>query len=664
MDGGRGAWANGGGGGNKHNSGGGGGSNYSAGGVGGNQANFCPSTPVGGVGGYAMTYTWPIFMGGGGGCSDNNNQVGTPGMNGGGIIIIKASTLVGNNDSIISNGLSCGIILNNIGDGAGGGGAGGTILLSVGNYSSGVVVQANGGHGGDQNTSYGACFGPGGGGGVGAVWFSQASLPGSVTVATNAGAAGIDLNPNSSCFLQSYGAAAGASASGQLFNLSLPEGTVPGPIVNLGNDSSYCSGTITLNAGNPGFNYLWSTGATTQQINVTAGGTYWVTITDPTGGCTSTDTIIFSGSGLTVNLGADTIICGGNQLTLNAGNSASSCVWNTGDTTSVITATTSGTYSVIITNAQGCTGSDAISINFQPPLQVELGNDSVYCNGTIALNAGNPGCTYLWNTGSNSQLIGISSGGTYWVIVATPAGCIASDTITFQSALQVSLGGDIIDCIGNPVTLTASGTGTSYLWSTGATSNSIVVMTAGQYWVMGSDSFCSSTDTINVILQMLTVNLGPDIVTCDSVMNLYSPITGDTYQWSTGETTSSILVSTPGTYSLTVTSGNCTGSDVVNIVFAGSMNTVDFPNVFTPNASGVNDYFIPLLPVSTEIDLQIFDRWGCEVFHQVAINPSWDGTASDGKDVPVGVYYWIARYKTGCIIDENGIQTGFVTILR
>lgn len=526
LDGGRGAWSNGGGGGNKHNSGGGGGSNFSAGGGGGFQANFCPSTAVGGVGGYALSNTGNVvFMGGGGGCSDNNNQVGTTGQNGGGIVIIKAAAVSPNSHTIYANGISCGIIPNFIGDGAGGGGAGGSILLSIGTYNSSIGVQANGGDGGDQNTTYGSCFGPGGGGGVGVVWFSQAALPGNVSVFTTPGAAGVDLYINSQCYQQSYGAQAGASGTGELYNLVLPEGTQPGPAV-------------------------------------------------------------------------------------------------------------------------------------------DLGNDSTLCTGTVVLNAGNPGSTYQWSTGATSQTITVSNGGTYWVMVSNGGGCVSIDTIQFVAGVTVSAGADVVDCSVDSVTLSASGSATNWLWSTGATTSTTTVSANGQYWVTGTANSCNATDTVNVTLEEFVVDLGPDIVSCDSSVLLASPVSGTGYVWSTGDTSAVIAVTVGGTYSVTVSNGNCSATDGVNVDFAGSVVHVHYPNVFTPNRDGINDLFTPLTPSPAAVTLQVFDRWGVRVCATEGVNPTWDGRNADGKDVAEGVYYWIATYEIGCHETTAASNTGFVTILR
>ncbi|MBW8052047.1 MAG: hypothetical protein FVQ77_17235, partial [Cytophagales bacterium] len=212
---GRGALANGGGGGNEWNAGGGGGGNYGTGGRGGDQQAGCVSLPIGGEGGYNLNYSNSadkIFLGGGGGGGEQNDNQGTPGAGGGGIIIIIADTIVGNGFSIISNG-------NNVPtagiDGGGGGGAGGTILLDMQYYISTLNVTVNGGKGG--NTTNQGVHGPGGGGGGGIIWISDSILPAGVSVSLNGGLLGLTSNA------VPHGAANG-SAGNLLTDLDIPGG--------------------------------------------------------------------------------------------------------------------------------------------------------------------------------------------------------------------------------------------------------------------------------------------------------------------------------------------------------------------------------------------------------------------------------------------------------
>jgi len=212
---GKGAWSNGGGGGNAHDSGGGGGGNRSSGGRGGGRVyttfatchfqfyNGGGPTPVprmvsgGGYGGYALTPSATrIFMGGGGGAGQQSNVLQGGGGVGGGIIVIRASQLAvsGANRQIVANGqlgsFSAG------GDGSGGGGAGGSIYLNLANSSNvtggfNLTVRAQGGQGGRvSNGGPNACHGPGGGGGGGVIRISN--LPSAnVIVQRNGGVAGL-----------------------------------------------------------------------------------------------------------------------------------------------------------------------------------------------------------------------------------------------------------------------------------------------------------------------------------------------------------------------------------------------------------------------------------------------------------------------------------------
>jgi hypothetical protein len=192
---GRGAIANGGGGGNDHNAGGGGGANYGAGGFGGCEWSGCSDRNLDtrGIGGYALDYSTTlntIYMGGGAGAGHDNDQSATAGGNGGGIVIIQANELTGTNPVIDARGVNADSVLVVGQDGGGGGGAGGAVLLDIKNYSSTLLVKSNGGDGA-TTIFQGGHVGPGGGGGGGVVWLSQSQIPTGVTGQTSGGKHGI-----------------------------------------------------------------------------------------------------------------------------------------------------------------------------------------------------------------------------------------------------------------------------------------------------------------------------------------------------------------------------------------------------------------------------------------------------------------------------------------
>ncbi len=145
----------------------------------------------------------------------------------------------------------------------------------------------------------------------------------------------------------------------------------------------------------------------------------------------------FSGQ-MNVNLVPDITLCDGETAILDAGAWGGTYLWSTGETTQTITVSTAGNYSVTVTTPFG-TGSDDINVFVIPPIVVDLVPDiSLACNGgSVVLDAGNPGATYLWSTGETSQTITVSVIGIYSVIV-TAQGCSGSDEI------EVTIGGGIL----------------------------------------------------------------------------------------------------------------------------------------------------------------------------------------------------------------------------
>ncbi len=340
----------------------------------------------------------------------------------------------------------------------------------------------------------------------------------------------------------------------------------PLPVVNLGPDVVQCGGSVTLDAQNAGSTYLWSTGATTQTINVIISGTYTVTVTDANG-CSNTDAVDVTIHTLpTVDLGPDVTQCAG-TVTIDAGTPGATYSWSTGATTQQITVSTSGNYSVVITDANGCTANDNIDITINPLPTVDLGPNIAQCGGSVVLDAGNPGATYLWGTNETTQTITVSAGGTYSVVVTDANGCSNSDAVTvnINSSPTVNLGADVTQC-GGSVTLNAQNSGASYSWSTGETTQTIIVAASGTYSVVVTDANgCTGNDAVNVTINALpAVNLGPDVAQCGGSVTLDAGNAGATYLWGTSETTQAITVSASGTYSVVVTDANgCSANDAV-----------------------------------------------------------------------------------------------------
>ena len=144
--------------------------------------------------------------------------------------------------------------------------------------------------------------------------------------------------------------------------------------------------------------YLWSTGATTQTILVSAAATYGVTVTT-SAGCTGTTSVIVDiGNALTPNivLNGSANICEGDTLTLDAGSGFVSYIWSNGELGQTIATTLTDTFSVVVADASGCTG-----ISNQV---VTAAIDTPVCSCSFSPN---PVCL-------NQTVTGIADGDTSW----------------------------------------------------------------------------------------------------------------------------------------------------------------------------------------------------------------------------------------------------------
>ncbi|MGE4289475.1 MAG: gliding motility-associated C-terminal domain-containing protein, partial [Salinivirgaceae bacterium] len=327
------------------------------------------------------------------------------------------------------------------------------------------------------------------------------------------------------------------------------------------NDGVLCLGDTATLLASGGSSYLWNTGESTAQILADTAGTYTVTATNANG-CSSSvsrnivinplpvaNISITDQSGTTNN---DGVLCAGDTAALLA-TGGSSYLWNTGETSEQITADTAGTYTVTVTNANGCSNSTSknISVNLLPVATITLtdnsgttNNDGVLCLGDTAALLATGGSSYLWNTGETSEQITADTAGTYGVIVTNANGCSssASKNIVVNSLPVATISisdnsgttnNDGVLCAGDTAALSATG-GTSYLWNTGETNWEIVVTKAGEYHVTVSDNnACTNSvqQTIEV-KESPILNAGMDDELCGTMYELQASISSGAGQWS------------------------------------------------------------------------------------------------------------------------------------
>ncbi len=196
---------------------------------------------------------------------------------------------------------------------------------------------------------------------------------------------------------------------------------------------------------------------------------------------------------------------------------------------------------------------------------VDLGNDTSFCNGgSIILDAGNIGSTYVWSDLSTNQTLNVNSIGTYSVTVTDPNSCTASDIImiTANPSPTVNLGNDTTLCAGDySLVLDAQNPGASYFWNDGTTTQTLNVSTPGVYYVNITNGFgCQGTDTIDVSVYTIdnTTNTVSLTITANAVFA--------TYQWIdcnnsnlpiAGETNQSYTATANGSYAVIIYQLNC-----------------------------------------------------------------------------------------------------------
>ncbi len=340
--------------------------------------------------------------------------------------------------------------------------------------------------------------------------------------------------------------------------------------------SDICAGgTVTLTATSAtAVSYLWNTGATSQSIVVGTAGNYTVTVTDANG-CTRTSTprsvTVNPNPSPTVTASGPTTFCPGGSVTLTA-SLATSYLWSNGATTQAITVNTAGSFSVTATDDNGCQGASVpvnITVNSNPTPTITANGPTTLCQGQSVTLTASVGSSYLWNTGATTQSITVSAAGNYSVTVTDVNGCSGTSAplavvVNPRPTPTITAGGPTTFCQGGSVTLTASES-VSYLWSTGAVSQSITVSVSGSYWVRVIDANGCSGDSDPVIinvnpLPLPTVTADGPTTFCQGESVTLTASSAASYLWSTGETTQSITVSAAGNYQVTVTDVNGCGN--------------------------------------------------------------------------------------------------------
>jgi len=222
------------------------------------------------------------------------------------------------------------------------------------------------------------------------------------------------------------------------------------------------------------------------------------------------------------------------------------------------------------TDTNGCSATDSINFTINPVPDFNLGNLITSCEGEeeqIAISSGFT--TYEWNTGATDTSIVISVSGVYSLAVTNSYGCTNIDSVEaiFNLVPTFEIQGNTDYCEGDFANLSAAGAGNSYIWNTGSYSDSIIVLTSGDYSVTVSSNGCLGYDTISVVFHTNPIpDLGADINICDGTTTDLDAGSYDTYLWGDGSTNQILTVGNAGDYIVTVTNVyGCEGSDIIEV---------------------------------------------------------------------------------------------------
>lgn len=327
------------------------------------------------------------------------------------------------------------------------------------------------------------------------------------------------------------------------------------PTIDAGDDATICSGDeVTLAGDGAGLSgtYDWSGGVEDGvAFSPLATGEYTVTGTD-INGCFNTDIVTVTVNPLPVIEGGENVtICNGAPVTLNASGAGAggSYEWTGGVTDSTaFFPTTTATYTVTGTDANGCQNTDVVIVTVNPLPAINAGMDAAICIGeaiTLTGTGAGAGGTYVWDYGVvNGVSFEPTVTTTYTVVGTDVNGCENSDavSITVNPLPTITAGDDAAICIGGTITLSGGGAGLggTYDWSGGVVDGVPFAPTATEFYtVVGTDvNGCSNTDDM-----LLTVNPLPTVAfEADTLMgcapflvNFDPLVPGVTYEWSFGD---------------------------------------------------------------------------------------------------------------------------------
>jgi len=414
------------------------------------------------------------------------------------------------------------------------------------------------------------------------------------------------------------------------------------------------------------YSYVWNDefSSTSSSISGLIAGTYSVTATDGNG-CTTTSTTTLTDPAALVLSGAATDnVCFGDlfgavDITASGGTGILSYSWSNGATTEDLVDVASGTYTVTVTDVNGCTITETFDILEPDQLLISETIMDVDCNGNqngaidIEVAGGISPYSYSWSNSETTQDLSGLAGGTYDVTITDSNSCtVMGSFVVFEpNALSLSGMETNITCFGDndgAIDITAGGgmMPYNYLWSNGSSAEDLMNLAGGTYGVTVTDANGCTIDASFVVVDPAPVVIAFTInnLSCfgDTDGTVDAVASGGTspyfFSWSTGDFVSGLSGLLAGSYTLTVSDINgCIASDVAAIVEPAIITAT---YVETPASCwGGSDAAIDLIPAGGTTPYTFL--W------------STGATTEDVSGLAAGDYTVAISDANGCTIDEG-----------
>lgn len=354
--------------------------------------------------------------------------------------------------------------------------------------------------------------------------------------------------------------------------VTVEEFNLPTPAID--GELGFCPDLSTTLVNNDNYSSVsWSNGDVTPSTEVSTPGNYSLTVTDGNGciGSTSVDVIEYATNIPTIE--GTLTVCPEESTTLSVIENFVNYTWSNNDTGNTITIEDPIQYTVTVEDNNGCLTENHVTVDNHIVTAPAINGTADICvNETSTLTATTGYATYMWSTGEDTEAITVQTGNEYTLTAIDTNSCSsqASFLVTTHELPEPNIDGSLSYCIGGSTTLSTPDIYQEYLWSDGSTSTSIQVNQVGAISLQVIDEWqCIGNIEVDITedTELSPIVSGPleyceNASTTLDVGSAYA-----TYQWSTNEVTSTIEVSQPGDYAVTVIDADgCIGDTIVTVV--------------------------------------------------------------------------------------------------